>query len=66
MNIILRESISTSFYWMIKSRKQEFFILFLLLWTSQGGILDFAQHLTAVSHSVSSGGIVKEAGGLPG
>jgi hypothetical protein len=52
---------------MINSRKQElFYILFLLLWSSQGGILDFAQHLTAVSHSVSSGGVVKEAGGLPG
>jgi hypothetical protein len=66
MNIILYESISASFYSIIKSKKQEFFQLFLLLWTSQGGILDFSQHLTAVSHSVSSGGVVQEAGRLPG
>jgi hypothetical protein len=66
MNIILDESISTSFYCMRKSRKPEFFKLSLLLWTSLGGILYFAQHLTAVSHSVSSSGVVQEAGGLPG
>jgi hypothetical protein len=49
---------------MIKRRKQEIlYLLFLLLWASQGGILDFAQHLTAVSHSVSSGGVVQEAAG---
>jgi hypothetical protein len=66
MNIILYESISASFYSIIKSRKREFFLLFLLFWTSQGGILDFSQHLTAVSHSGSSGGVVQEAGRLPG
>jgi hypothetical protein len=65
-NIILYESISASFYSIIKSRKQEFFLLFLFLWTSQGGILDFSQCLTAVSHSGSSGGVVQEAGRLPG